>query len=286
MPAPVNVIPSVDFLLKTGGNPIGGGTGATLTLSRETNSGPHDRYAGWEAVSYAKRMWSLGFEAFYLEGAGGPPPKLTGADVAVTIGGVALKGLTEVTLALAHAVAEYTNSSTGLDRSVRVGARKAQLTIAADYYDPLAADNGAYKAIEDELMGVTSAGLAVVFSVGGISVSFTGLVSQGTVTKSVPEILKAGITLESSGAVLDATAGAEAGLAALLQAFFGAAGDGSGAAETVNVVMGSGSVDSSEYSGAGLLSDLSIKAPLLGDVTLSGTLQGNGALNRQATPAA
>ena len=79
MPATTQTVPSVDFLLTTGGDPVGGGTGATLTFSRATEGGPHDRYAGWNDAVYSTRTWSLGFEAMYIEGAGDPPPVLSGA---------------------------------------------------------------------------------------------------------------------------------------------------------------------------------------------------------------
>ena len=283
MPASTNVIPSVDFQLRTGGNPIGGGTGATLTLDRAIEAGPHDRYANWQDAVYSTRSWQLAFEAMYLEGAGDPPPVLAGADVNVSVGGNDLKGLTEVTLALSHEVQDVVNASTGLDRRVAPGSRKATLTISGDYYDPAAADNAAYSAVVDELLGVTSAGLAVVFSVGGIDVAFTAVTTQGTVEKSVPDVLAAGITLESIGPVLDTTANGEAGMAALFQAFFGAAADGSDPASALGVLIGTTTADNTEFSGSGLLSDLSIAAPLTGRVSVSGTLQGDGPLTRGVT---
>lgn len=285
MPATTSVTPSVDFQLRTGGNPVGGGTGATLTIERALEAGPHDRYFGWQDASYSTRSWNLAFEALYLEGPGGPPPVLTGADVAVTVGGVALKGLKEVTLALAQEVSEIVNSTTGLDRTVAPGSRKATLTLSMDYYDPAAAGNTAYAALLDELRGTTSAGLAVVVTVGDIQVSATFVATQGTIEKSVPEVLASGVTLESVGAVLNLTANAEAGMGAVLAAFFGAAADGSDLAAPLEVLIGTTTVDNTEFTGSGLLSDLSLAIPLTGRVTTSGTLQGSGPLTKRATAA-
>lgn len=285
MPADTNVIPSVDFQLRTGGNPVGGGTGATLTVGRAIETGPHDRYAGWQDGAYSTRSHQLAFEALYLEGAGGPPPVLSGADVAFTVGGQPLKGLREVTLNLTQEVQDVVNAATGLDRRVRSGARKAAVTIAGDYYDPAAVDQAAYAAVLDELMGATSAGLQVAFTVGGIAVSFRALATQGTVEKSVPDVLKAGLTLESVGAVLNTTANAEPGMAAVLAAFFGAAADGSDPATPIDYLIGTTTPENTEFAGSGLFSDLTIAAPMTGRVTVSGTLQGDGALVRRATPA-
>jgi len=285
MAASTNVIPSVDFQLTTDGDPIGGGTGATLTLDRAIETGPHDRYAGWQDGSYSTRGWQLAFDAYVLQGAGDPPPKLTGADVAVAVGANNLKGLTEVTLALSQEVSEIVNSTTGLARGVAAGTRKATLTIAADYYDPEGTGNAAYEAIVDELLGVTSAGLAITLTVGGIDIAFTALATQGSIEKSGTEQLKKGITLESVGEVLDTTTSAETGMAAVFEAFFGAAADGSDLASTLAVKLATATDDNTEFSGSGLLSDLSIAMPFTGRVSVSGTIQGNGALTRAVTGA-
>jgi hypothetical protein len=72
-------------------------------------------------------------------------------------------------------------------------------------------------------------------------------------------------------------------MAAVFEAFFGAASDGSDLASSLAVKLATTTVDNTQFTGSGLLSDLSIAVPLTGRVSVSGTIQGNGALTRGVT---
>ena len=82
----------------------------------------------------------------------------------------------------------------------------------------------------------------------------------------MPEVLASGITLESVGPVLNTTTAAEAGMGAVLDAYFGAAADGSDLASVLGVLIGTTTPTNSEFAGRGYLSDLSISAPFTGRV--------------------
>lgn len=280
MAASVNLIPSVDFLLKAGGNAVGCGTGGTLTINQTLNESHSDCAANWNTRTVGPRSWSLALDALVSESGGSI---LTGHDngddpITVTIGGTALKGLTEVSLALALGVAEAVNSTTGLDRALDPTVRSLEVTIANDYYDPAGTGAGAYAAVLDAVTGETSAALEVVVTVGGVSLTFNAHPTTANVTKSNGEILKAGITLVSTGAVTNGTTGLATGIGALLTAFFTA-----GRAAALTVLAATATADNTEWTGSAYPTSINLTVPFSGDVTISATLEGTGPLTRDTT---
>lgn len=282
MAATTTVRSSVDFLLHAGGSSIGFGTGGTLTLNQALNDSSSDAATNWQVRTAGARSWSLQADGIINESG----TILTGHDsggtpLSVTIGGTALKGITSAEVALSCDVAEVVNSTTGLDRALDSAARSLSLTIQGDYYDPLGTGAGALDDILDELLGTTTAGLATVLTVGGVSLTFTARPTTASVVKSAGDILKNGLTLVSTGAVTNGTTGLDTGTSALLTAFFTTAAAGS------VTVLCSGADDSgnAEYTGSAIPSAINISVPYAGNATVSATLEGTGALTKQADAA-
>ena len=274
MAVPTTTIPSVAFALYADGDNIGGGTGGTLTLTQALNDALNDLNASWMSRTTGARSWSLSADALALSDTGAVQTGHTPTRVvSVKIGAVELQGITSVTAALSQTLNDIVNASSGLDTRRDPGARSLQLTIAADYYDPAAALNAGLQAIVDELVGATQAGLAVIFTVAGVTLTATMRPTQTTVTKSVGQQLTDGVTLVSDGVVTYAGADVDDGIEALLDAFFAA---GFGTPLTVLAAMTD--VGSTQYSGTAYPSGVTITAPFTGNVTVAATLDGHGPL--------
>lgn len=271
MPAPTTTLNSVEFLLKAAGNSVGGGTGGSLTINRTAEETTSDLSARVKTSIPGVTSWNLTFDTLHQIGG----VHLNGKDVSVTVSGVALKGITEASLALACGVGEVVNSTTGLARTLDPQVRSGSLTVSADYYDPLGTGAAAFGTILDELLGVTSAGLAVVFSIGGMSFAFTGRPTTTSVNKSLPDILKAGITFESTGPITPTMGTSNAGIAALYTALLAAP-----ASTPVSVLAGTATVGSTEFSGSGYCTALTLTVPISSPVKVSGTIEGSGALTK------
>ena len=276
MPAPTTTTNSVDWLAKIAGNAVGGSTGGTLTINRTAEETTSDEDARSKTSVLGTMSWSLGFDSFHKIGG----QKLSGAGVSVTVGGTPLKGITEAALALTVGVGDVVNSTTGLARSLDPQTRSGSLTVSADYYDPLAAGGGAYVAILDEMLGVTSAGLAVVVTLGTMSFSFTGRPTTTSITKSLPEILKAGITFEATGPIVPTVGTSDTGVVALITAMLATP-----ASTPVVVLCGPAAVGATEFTGSGYVSSLTVTIPIATPVKVSGTIEGSGPLTRRAKAA-
>ena len=282
MAATLNTIPSVDFAIKAGGNPVGFATGGTLTVNRANDEAHHDESANWMQRTSGVSSWSVSGDGL-LDAAGGDivTGHAPGSILTVSVGGDDVKGLTEAGVSLSLNVAEVVNAFTGMTRALDPAARSCEVTLSFDYYDPAAVGSDAYATILDYLLGVTSAPLAVVLDVAGLSLSFDAVPTTSAITKSAGEILKAGVTLTASGPVTNNSAGLGAGASGLLAAYFGAE-----RSAALAVLVGTGVADNTEFAGSAFPSSIGITIPFAGQATTSVTLEGSGPLVRQATPAA
>jgi predicted secreted protein len=281
MATPTTLIPSVEYAIYANGGSVGGGTGGTLTITQGLNEAFHDQSANWMQRTTGARSWSLSADALALNAGGAVQTGHTPTKVvSVTVGGTALKGLTSVTAALSLATDEAVNSTVGLDTARTPNARALQLTVASDYYDPAGVGASGLDKVIDELLGVTSAGLAVVFSVAGVTMTATMRPATTTLNKTINERLKDGITLMSDGPVVLATSGVDAGLEALLESFFA-----DGGAEPLTVLFGTTIPETTEFGGTAYATAITITAPFVGNVTVSATLDGTGPLTPALVPA-
>ena len=282
MPAQDTVFQSVDILIKAAGNLVGYTTGGTLTVNQALDDVFHDASPNWLTKTTGARSWSASSDGL-VDTAGGDvvTGHADGAPLTLTVDGDELDGLTEVGITLSVDVSEIVNNRTGLDRAIDPQGRSCELSVSFDPVDPAAASSTAYKKCLDRLLGVATGTLPVTISVGGLSLAFDALPSTSTpITKSTGDIIKGGLTLVATGPVTDNSAGLGAGMTALLSSFC----DGDSVARLA-VLIGTTTADNSEYAGNAYPSSVSITAPFAGQVTTSVTLEGDGALVRQATAA-
>ncbi|PAP79618.1 hypothetical protein B1759_14960 [Rubrivirga sp. SAORIC476] len=279
MPAPTTTLPSLDLALLAAGNMIGCTTGGTLTVSQALDDAVHDGLANWMAKTDGVRSWSVQADGL-VDASGGDliTGHATGAPLTVTIDTDPLKGLTEAGLSFSLNLTDVVNATSGMSRTLDPNTRSFELSLSFDYYDPLATGSDAFKAIQDTVLGVSTEPLGVVVSVGGLSFTFDARPTTTSLTKSAQDIVKTGVTLVADGPVINNSSGLGTGLAGLLSAFLA-----TDAATPLTVLLGTQTVDASEYTGSAYPASVSITAPYAGQVTVSATLEGTGALTRQAT---
>lgn len=279
MPVPTTEIPSVDLLLTTGGNPFACTTGATLTTTQTLDDAVYDQAANFKRRTTGMSSWSVqGDGLLDTSGAALLTGHTDGAPLSVTIGGESLRGLTEAGITLSLDLTDVVNATGGLARRLNPGSRAVELALSFDYTDPLAAGNTAWATLLDRLLGVSSGTLAVVVSVGGLSLSFDAIPATASVTKSAGDILKSGVTLSSSGVITNNSTGLSAGISGLLAAYLA-----TDAASPVTVLMSTAETGNSEFTGSAYPASVAITVPYAGQCTVSATLEGSGPLVRQAT---
>ena len=275
MAATTTVLNGNDFLLKVGGNAIGGGMDADLTIEQALEDVTNDTAPNWRKLLESTRQWMLSFSSMYLEGG----EEINGIDLDITVGGTSLKGLTSATLKIAVNTSDIVNTTTGYDRNIATKARSLTLDVEFDYYDPAGTGAEAYGTVLGEVLGTTAGGLATVVTFGA-SASFSGTAKPANVkvAKTQSDHVKGTLTLEFSGAVTNGTTGADTGMAALLTALFD-----STLVTSLTALIGTTVVGNTEYTGTVYPTDLTISVPFVGRVDVSGTLTGSGALTSRAT---
>lgn len=267
-----------DLSLAFGGNPVGAETNARLRASAEFLNALSKLNYAWRRTLPGPREWSVEADAFVLTSGGA---EVNGSAATLTIGGVALKGWENINIELGTETDPLVDSTTGLDTVLRPTTRFARLSVDGNYFDPLGTGADALADVIAEVLGDTTAGLAVVVTTGGgTQFSFTGRPGSLEIGANVSQVVKNGIEVEASGAVTNTTSGADAGITGLLSAFFNAAGVQSGTA-----VLSTGTATNSEFTGTVYPTALRIQIPQRGLVTMSGTLSGSSALTHQATSA-
>lgn len=282
MPAPTTVQKGLDYVLSiASGTAIGGGKNATLTQSQEyietTNKGSSEWRTGLSGV----RSFSVSFDGELLESSA----EIAGRSLDATIGGTSLKGITEVTVDLSAELIPVVNSTDGFDRVLCPATRSASITVTGHFYDidKDATPTGGDEALEDIIDAIDGTSTAVVAAVVtfGANQSYSGNVRPGSFELSTPHagLIEYSVTLENVGAITEVTTSADSGIAALIADFF----DANGVQEVGTALLSSGTTDSVEWTGSAYPENISISIPFEGTVQLSGTLQGSGALTKQAT---
>lgn len=279
MAAPTTLFDAKDLLLKVGANTVGCETSATLRVSRESRGAAGKCSPQWIATAAAQTSWGVEFASLYLEGGN----VLDSDDLAVTVGGTALEGVKGVSVEFSAETFETVSVTTGLSPSRGVDSRRVALSIDLDYYDPAGTNGAALGAVLDELLGATTtaAGLAVVVSVGGLTITGTFRPTEATIGAAKGSFADAPLTLESTGPVTYTATSADTGIAALLAAAFDEDG-----VQSVTAAFTTDTAEASTWSGTALPERLSVELTYPGEVTVSGTLAGVGALAPAQNPAA
>lgn len=275
MAAQTTVLNGNDFLLKLGGNTIGGGMDAELSIEQALEDVTNDTAPNWRKLLESTRQWGLTFSSMYLEDS----EEINGEDLAITVGGVALKGLTQASLRISVATSDVVNTTTGYDRTVAPKTRSVTLDVEFDYYDPAGTGAGGYETLLKQVLGEEAGGVAVALAFGA-SGGFSGNAKPANVniSKTQGSHVTGSLTLEFSGVVTNATTDTDTGFTALLTALFGA-----GAVSSVTALLGTSVADNTEYTGTAYPTEITISIPYVGRVDVSGTLTGSGALTRQKT---
>lgn len=264
----------IDWLLYVGSDDLGGEESGTLRQVLNTEPVTHKGSANIEATLPASQEWGMDFTARYVEAAA-----LSGAALSATIGGTALKGVRQVSLSVQCDVEPTVNTTAGAWRDLMPTTRRVTVSIDADWYDPNGTGATALDAVQDEVAGSTSSGLAVVVGWGsGQSLTITG--RPISVTTQTPRGARNTVAIEfqSTGSVTYTSTGADAGLAALITAILAA-----NKATSVAVKMASANSGSSQWSGSGYVTNLSVSIPYRRPVEVTGTVEGSGALTYGTT---
>lgn len=288
MPAPSTVQKGLDYTLRiSSGTVIGGGKNATLTQSQEyietTNKGSSEWRTGLSGV----RSWSVSFDGEFLESSA----EISGTTMNFLVGstsgsgGVAVKGMKEITLDLSCNLLPSVSTTTGLDRDICPSTRSATITVSGEWYDfdLDASPTGGDEALEDlvdRLDGTATTAVECTLTFGSAQ-KYYGNVRPGSFEIGTPHdgIIPYSITLENVGALTPTTTNADGGVIALIADFF----DSGGVAEVGTALLSTGTTDSTEWTGSAYPESISIGITYEGTVQISGTLQGHGPLTKQAT---
>lgn len=281
MAAPTTVQTGLNYLLKSDGTTIGGGTDATLRVAQNAIATTNKGSSQWKSSLNGVRTWEMSFEGMYAESA-----ELAGSTVDFTVGGVSVKGITNVTLDVNCELLPTVNSTTGLDRTLLPSTRTLTCTVSGHWYDfdLDAVDTGGDEALEnlvDHLMittggSVSTAGETCVLTFGGSqSYSFTGRPTTFELGTPFEGVIPYTVTVESTGSVsAPTTTNADGGLAAYIADIFAAT------ATSFTALLTTGTTDYTEFSGTAYPESLSISIDYEGPITVSGTLQGSGAIDK------
>ena len=274
MAASTSIIPGIDFLIKAGGNQIGGGTNGTLTLNQETADATNKTDINWKTTLNSTRSWALDFESVYLESTS----EVDGEDIAVTLGGDALKGVKTATLTLSTEFDEVVNSTVGLDTNIVPTKRTAVLDVDFDYYDPLGSGATALSTAINEIQGSTTSAFTAQLTFSSADISFQG--RPTSVSFEVPQDgrTQGRISIESTGAFTDDSTGEDTAISAILDAWTGTT-----TCASLTVLMATATTTNSEYTGTAYPTQLTMTVPIEGRVDFAGTFTGHGALTWQAT---
>lgn len=277
MAAPTTYQAGIDFRLKSGSDTIGGGVDARLRYQMEPVEVTNKTAPSWQKNLPGVRSWGIEFDTLYMEGS----DEEAGSTMDITVGGTSLKGVTQATLQLQAAFDPIVNTTVGLDREIIPTVRSVTLQIQADYYDPAGTGATALDALLDEIEGSTSSGLAVVFTFGS-GASFTATMRPTRVQKASPVQGHATVEIDltATGAVTDGTTGEDAGIGALLTAFFGASAVGSITADFTPETA-----TYTHYTGTVYPTSLTFTAAYSGRIDISGVFEGHGAITRAAISA-
>ena len=191
----------------------------------------------------------------------------------------------EITLELSAELLPSVSTTSLLDRVICPSTRQAQITISGEWYDfdlditPTHGDE-ALEDLVDALDGTTVAVIECNVKFGATQAFYANWrVDSWSPETPVDGIMPYTITLSSVGAVTPTTTNADAGLIAVIADFFGA----SGVTEVGTALLTTGVTDAIEWTGSAYPESLSITMPYEGVVSISGVLQGSGALTKQAS---
>lgn len=273
-------IPSVDWRFYVGGTVVGGSDAGTLTLGQANPRTTPDALANWETGVYGMRSWSLSASGVYLQSS----VPVSGVALAPTVAGTAMKGVREVTIEYTCDMANVVNSTTTYDRKVLPGARRVNVSIATDYFDPAGTGADTQDDLLDELEGTTTAGLTLVIPFGAtFSQTLTSaFVTGSTIEKQNNEAVRQTYTFASRGAVtIPTTTNLESPVAALFTGLFASNASTAVTALIAHSVGGTQVDGSSEFEGDCYVESATIRVPFEGGpVTFDVTLQGTGDLTR------
>lgn len=279
MAAPTTVQTGLAYLLKTDGTTIGGGTNATLTQSQELIETTNKGSSQWKSSLSGVRSWSVDFENMYVESSA----EVAGSTLGFTIGGTAVKGIQNIQLQVQTELLPSVNSTTGLDRTLVPSTRVLTCTVSGQWYDidkdgtPTGGDE-ALEDVIDAIDGTSTSTVAAVLTFGGSqSYGFTARPSSFSPGTPFNGVMPYTFTIEATGSVsAPTTTNADSGLAAIVADVFASTAASS-------TVLLSNATDYLEWTGTGYCETLTIDIPYEGVITASGTLQGSGALTKDAT---
>ena len=272
MASPTTLLKGDLFLTTVGGDAIGCETGATPQVQRENRARACKSAPLWRTAVQGSYEWTIRTEALFEDGAS--PVAQAGSTVALTVGGVALKGIRQITWRLSADVQRAVNTTTGLGGVLDVGARFGEIDVEFDYYDPDGTGAGALKSALDEVLGSTSAGLAFVLTFGaGASFTFTARPSNVEINFNGGERVSGRFTAQSEGAITNGSANEDAGIGSLQDAFFGASG-----VTSLTALLSASTTDYTNWSGITYPTDITYTIPYDGDITIAVVLTGSGTL--------
>jgi len=278
MPAPTTVIPGLDWTLGDN-NTTAFAAGRDLSVSlttAEIDLTSRDS-SNWQRLIAGAREWSAEWSGVFTYGG----VSLSGLTGGITIDGTALAGWTSYGINFTSASEDTVDSTTGLD-TTRFGTRRAlTFSIEGNFYDPKSAPGTAL----DTLLGAreNGAAVAVVVTVAtGFTVAASCIVSDVSISSAYEGKVTASISLTAAGlpTVTRTTGSQGAQVERLFAGLLGTTRSTTLAnlAFGPPVVVGGTYEDWTFFRGQCMVSALSLEAEYTGNVTISTTLLGTGAI--------
>lgn len=272
------------FLFKAGGSPVGFETQANLSVGPTIISTESKASGGFVTSVQSRVEWQISQEGQFVDGG----LAVAGTGIGMTVGGAALKGITQIDASLALNFAETANTTTGLFLTRVPTTKQLSLSVQFDYYDPdygnSGANNAGLYAVLQEARGAASAGLTVVVTIApGTTLTGTFRPGQVDVAQSPASGFVTGtIPLESTGpfTIVDAST-VDSGIRSLIAAYENEAAVSALMQLTTDGTTGD--AGNTEFVGQAFVSGLDVSMDYDGLVTYTATLLGTGALTPQET---
>ena len=289
MAASTEVLAAKDLIVKAGATIIGGQDEATLNWNVNSTDLAPKMNNNWRKSLVGLKGWSIDIGGLWYEGTPADRTRGFGSSLGIRdVGGTSytnLSGLSSLTFALNLATRQVANQDHA-DWLVELPDLKSStISVEADYIDPNATNGAALGKVLTAFENGND--LEFKYSFGAQGSSFVGTVMPvpGSITAADGNAT-IGFDLEAQGVVTETLSNADAGLSALLAAFF-ASPPTELTAEFGVILDKTQTAYTPEYdlySGPSYLTSFTLDNPADGPLRTSGTLTGSGALDRAQVP--
>lgn len=282
----------LDLLIKANGNVVGGKDDATITFSRESAELPPTSATGtlYGLALVGLRSAEITFNSLWLSNSAAVPGFATGlVEVGTGTSPSTLNGVTNITIALSRAAAEFQNDQHAGWLARRATVLRSTLSVALDYFDPNSTTGEAYGDLQDAFNTTGGKETVKVTIPGGGGESFEAewVIEEIPIGGGQTDPLNNTIVMQSNGDITRTTDNdLDSGLSALLGAIFATTGTTTTGTPVVTGLISTDVASNEEYDGNYIVSNLEITIPIENSedgVQISGTLVNDGQINFNQT---